>query len=125
MYAVKVVLLPSPEPVGSDGPDPPVGMPGDRRLGEIADRARIDPQPGIAHVSLARWGGRLVGMTFVEAADLDEAVLRARSGWDRWLNLPGLLPGWVLGDCMADRYLTAGHRAPPAPRGWHDGAMST
>ncbi|WP_105975262.1 hypothetical protein [Streptomyces geranii] len=113
MYAVKVVLLPSPDTGFSDGPGPPSAMPGDQRLDVIAEYTRIAPQPGIAHVTLTRWGGRLVGMTFVEAAGLDEAVTRARSGWSRWLSLPGLLPGWALGECRADRYLSATARALP------------
>ncbi|MFI8187463.1 hypothetical protein ACIF8T_01405 [Streptomyces sp. NPDC085946] len=125
MYAVKVVLLPSPDPAVPDGPDPPAGMPGDRWLGEIADRTRTDPQPGIAHVSMARWGSRLVSMTFVEAATLDEALIRARTGWARWLSLPGLLSGWVLGDCAPDRYLSSGRQETPPARVWHDDAMST
>ncbi|MGW0826396.1 hypothetical protein [Streptomyces sp. NPDC002845] len=118
MYAVKVVLQPSPDAVFTDGPGPPpllnarevppAAMPSDRRLDEIARYTRIAPQPGIAHVTLARWGAHLVGMTFVEAPNLDEALLRAQYGWDRWLSLPGLLPDWVLGDCRADPYLSAG-----------------
>ncbi|MGP4051733.1 hypothetical protein [Streptomyces sp. 2A115] len=107
MYAVKVVLQPPPGPVSPEDPGPPAVMPSDRRLDAIAQYTRIAPQPGIAHVTLARWGVRLVGMTFVEAASPDEALLRARYGWDRWLSLPGLLPGWVLRDCRADRYLSA------------------
>lgn len=107
VYAVKVVLHPSPDPAFPDGPGPPATMPSDRRLDAIARYTRIAPQPGVAHVTLIRWGACLVGMTFVEAASLDEALLRARYGWDRWLNLPGLLPDWLLGDCQADRYLGA------------------
>ncbi|GAQ56610.1 hypothetical protein [Streptomyces acidiscabies] len=95
MYAVKVVLLPSA----------PVAMPSDQRLHAVAETTRAAPQPGIAHVSLARWGRRLVGMTFVEAGSLDEALDRARDGWADWLSVPGLLPDWELGDCRPDRYL--------------------
>ncbi|MFI7503399.1 hypothetical protein ACIBVL_34005 [Streptomyces sp. NPDC049687] len=103
MYAVKVVLL---SPPASEEPAPPAIMPSDRRLDAIAQYTRAAPRPGIAHVTLARWGRRLVGMTFVEAASLDEALERARDGWEWWLSLPGLLPDWVLGDCRPDRYLT-------------------
>ncbi|GAB2844452.1 hypothetical protein GCM10027074_08980 [Streptomyces deserti] len=117
MYAVKVVLLPSPEPAVPDGPGPPAGMPGDRQLDAIAHCTRTAPQPGIAHVSMARWGSRLVGMTFVEAATLDDALTRARGGWNRWLSLPGLLPGWVLGECEPDRYLS-GRRPVRPPDAW-------
>lgn len=110
VYAVKVVLLPSSDPGFPDGPGPPVSMPGQRRLNAIAEYVRSTPQPGIAHVTLAAWGGRLVGMTFVEAASLAEAVVRARCGWRQWLGIPGLLPGWALSDCRPDRYLSAhGH----------------
>ena len=113
MYAVKVLLLPLPDhdhPEFPDGPGPPAAIPGDQRLDAIAQYLRAVPQPGIAHVTLTPWGGRLVGMTFVEAASLDEAVVRARYGWEQWLDVPGLLPDWVLNDCRPDRYLSAhGH----------------
>lgn len=107
MYAVKVVLLPSPDTAFRGGPGPPSEMPDDQRLDAVAQCTRTAPQPGIAHVTLTRWGRRLVGMTFVEADGLDDAVKWARSGWNRWLSLPGLLPGWALGECRPDRYLSA------------------
>jgi hypothetical protein len=110
VYAVKVVLLPLPDAVFPDGPGPPAAMPGDQRLDAITRCVRASPQPGIAHVTLTPWGRRLVGMTFVEAASQDEAVVRARSGWEQWLGTPGLLPDWGLSDCRPDRYLSAhGH----------------
>ena len=117
MYAVKVVLLPSPDPAFPDAPSPPSAMPSDQRLDAIAQCTRTVPQPGIAHVSLARWGRRLIGMTFVEAASLDEAVTRARYGWNRWLG-SGLLPDWVIGDCRPDRYLSG------PTYSWQETAMS-
>ncbi|MER5430519.1 hypothetical protein [Streptomyces sp. NPDC002588] len=103
MYAVKVVLH---SPTTPDGPGPPALPLSDQRLDAVARYTRTAPRPGIAHVTLARWGRRLVGMTFVEAASLDEALDRARDGWEWWLSLPGLLPDWVLGDCRPDRYLS-------------------
>ncbi|MFF3329517.1 hypothetical protein ACFYWX_08120 [Streptomyces sp. NPDC002888] len=117
MYAVKVVLLPLPAPGFPDGPGPPAAVPGDQRLDAISRCIRAAPQPGIAHVTLAPWGGRLVGMTFVEAASLDEAVVRARYGWRQWLDIPGLLPDWMLSDCRPDRYLSA-HAHTPATGRW-------
>lgn len=108
MYAVKVVLQSRHRPDATGGPGPPVVMPTDQRLDAVAQCARAAPRPGIAHVTLTRWGWGLVGMTFVEAASLDEALARARDGWEWWLSLPGLLPDWVLGDCRPDRYLNAG-----------------
>ncbi|MFF5366280.1 hypothetical protein [Streptomyces sp. NPDC013187] len=117
MYAVKVLLRPSPWPAAPEIPGLPVVMPGDRELSELAEQRRTDPQPGIVHVALAHWGGRLVGMTFVEATDLDEALFLARHAWDRWLSRPGALPGWVMEGCEADRYLNARRREPPPPRG--------
>ncbi|MFD7699400.1 hypothetical protein [Streptomyces caelestis] len=124
MYAVKVVLLFPSAPASPGPPGPPADVPGDRRLEAIARYTRLAPQPGIAHVSLVRWGTRLVGMTFVDAPGPGEALVRARGGWNRWLSLPGLLPGWVVDTCEADLYLR-GHRPlrPPA-HDWHDDAMS-
>ncbi|MEU6376557.1 hypothetical protein [Streptomyces sp. NPDC046909] len=117
MYAVKVILLPSPDPAFPDAPGPPSDMPGDQRLDAIAQHTRTVPQPGIAHVSLARWGRSLIAMTFVEAGGPEEAMARARHGWNRWLG-SGLLPDWVIGGCRPDRYLSG------PTYSWHETAMS-
>lgn len=106
MYAIRVVLRPG---ANAPGGGPPVRDP-------LGPRPRLDPQPGVEHVSLVAVPPDVVAMTFVVADSLLSAEALAVSAWGVWLT-GTRLAGWRLVSCEADLRLGVAAVSEPPVRG--------
>ncbi|KJY32171.1 hypothetical protein VR44_16450 [Streptomyces katrae] len=102
VYAIKV-LLQSPYDARTTGA---------RSSADIGERILVDPQPGIAHVSLVPLSSQVVAMTFVVAADLGAAERLAAEAWDTWLGREWSAD-WKMSSCGADLLLGVWAAAEP------------